>query len=315
MRRLLHGSLLACAASLALAERAGAAPAVAPGAAPARDAVGRCARYGAAQAAGRVPDVLRELSGLAASRRHPGVLWAHNDSGNSLALHAIRPDGTVLASFALRGASARDPEDIAVGPCTAGSARSCIYLGDVGDNGLKRNHVAVLRLPEPEQLRSGSLVAEPLAFRYPDGPRNVEAMMVDPRTARLFVVTKSLVSLGDVYRVDALGAPGGGRAVRVRQLRRPADFDSYTTGADAHPLGDRLLLRTYGRVWELRSEGARAFEDVLDAQPVEIPGATQPQSEAIAYEADGRGYLLGSEGAGSTLYRVGCAAAAPATAR
>jgi hypothetical protein len=50
---------------------------------------------------GGVPAVLPELSGMAASRRHPGVLWAHNDSGNDAEVFAVRETGEVLATLRL----------------------------------------------------------------------------------------------------------------------------------------------------------------------------------------------------------------------
>src|SRR5262249_46522284 len=103
-----------------------------------------------AELTGHVPAVLRELSGFAASRVHRGIFWAHNDSGNVLALYAMRADGSIAATFPLRGATARDPEDIAVGPCSAGADRSCIYLGDIGDNGARRTSVQILKVTEPE---------------------------------------------------------------------------------------------------------------------------------------------------------------------
>lgn len=270
---------------------------------------GECAAYAPKpRRVGSVPQALRELSGLAASRRHPGIYWAHNDSGNALALHAIRENGDIVATFPLStSARPRDPEDVAVGPCAAGASPSCIYLADIGDNGQRRATVMILKLPEPAELRSRPLRAEALPFTYADGPRNAESIMVDPRTARVFVLSKVLSSLGDVFRVDGLGSRAGGTAVRVRRLRNPNEFDSYTTSAAVHPDGDRLLLRTYGRAWELRSPGARAFEDVLDAEPIAVPSAAQPQGEAITYTRDGRGYLLGTESVGAPIYRVECA--------
>ena len=256
---------------------------------------------------GSVPAVLRELSGFAASQVHPGVFWAHNDSGNAPELYALRADGSIAATLTLRGATLRDPEDIAVGPCTPGSERSCIYLGDIGDNGARRRNVQILKVEEPALLADGLLVPAILPFRYEDGPANAEALVVDPATARVFVITKSPISLGTVYRVDDLGGREGGLAVRVRTLRAPREFDAPTTGAAAHPSGTRLLLRTYTRVWELRGPAARAFEDVLDAEPVAVTEAPQPQGEAVSYTRDGRGYLLAGEGANSPIYRVGCA--------
>jgi hypothetical protein len=256
---------------------------------------------------GRVPKPLAELSGFAASRMHRGVFWAHNDSGNAPALFALRADGSIVATCSLRGVKVRDPEDIAVGPCSAGSATSCIYLGDIGDNGGRRQTVQILKIPEPATLDDQVLIPAILPFRYRGGPADAEALLVDPRTARVFVITKSLLSLGDVYRVDDLGSREGGTAVRLRTLRAAREFDAATTAADAHQSGSRVLLRTYTKVWELRSPGARSFEDVLGAVPIAVPDAAQPQGEAISYTGDGRGYLLGGEGVGSPLYRVSCA--------
>jgi hypothetical protein len=260
-----------------------------------------------AERTGRVPPPLAELSGFAASRAHPGIFWAHNDSGNAPILFAMRADGRIVATCPLRGVKVRDPEDVAVGPCGPGSSQSCIYLGDIGDNGGRRQAVQILKVPEPATLADRPLMPAILPFRYRGGPVDAEALLVDPRTARVFVIAKNLLSLGDVYRVDDLGSREGGTAVRLRTLRPARQFDAATTAADAHPSGSRVLLRTYTKVWELRSPDARSFEDVLGATPVAVPDPPQPQGEAVSYTSDGRGYLLGGEGAGSPLYRVPCA--------
>lgn len=290
------GAGLVVAATLQLSLAAG-APAP-PG--------GSCASYAAARPVGRTPPALKELSGLAASHRHPGIFWAHNDSGNALELFALRADGTVVAVFPLRGATATDPEDIAVGPCARDTPRPCVYLGDIGDNQARRVTVAILSVPEPATLRPTPLAATVRPFRYPDGPHNAEALVVEPQTGRLFVITKSLSGLGDVRRIDGLGPGRVGRAVSVGSLRLEGDFDALVTAADVHPDAGRLLVRTYGRVWEFRHPGARSVEALVGVAPVEVAGAVQPQGEAIAYRADGRGYLLGSEHAGSILFAVDC---------
>ena len=64
-----------------------------------------------------LPDALRESSGLAVSRRQPGVLWSHNDSGDGPNLYAIDLSGRLLATIPVANAAARDWEDIASGPC------------------------------------------------------------------------------------------------------------------------------------------------------------------------------------------------------
>ncbi len=266
-----------------------------------------CILYGAPRETGTGPAELGELSGLAASARHPGVFWAHNDSDNAFRVYAIDDSGRLRATLTLTGATPRDLEDIAVGPCEPRpGAPPCLYLADTGDNFQRRDLVRLFRLPEPEQLVDATLPAEALAFTYPDGPHNTESLVIDARSGRLAVITKATDSLGDVYALEGLHPEGTAKAVKLGTLRAPQDVDRLTTGADLHPSGERLLLRTYTRVWEIRSPKAQRLEELIAGQVAEVPAATQAQAEAIAFSADGNGYLLGSEFAGQPLYRTNC---------
>ena len=51
---------------------------------------------------------IREPSGLARSRRHEGVFWTHNDSGDVPRFFAIDANGNLLAEFSVEGASHTD---------------------------------------------------------------------------------------------------------------------------------------------------------------------------------------------------------------
>lgn len=271
------------------------------------DASAPCERYRSPPVrVGRIPAELRELSGLAASRRHAGVYWAENDSGNPFELFAVRGDGTLVARFPLDGGSNVDCEDLAIGPCQETRAQTCLYLADVGDNLERRKHPVVYEIPEPATLDERRLVARPLPFAYADRPHNTEALLVDPDDARLYVVTKDIDSLGAVYRLDGLGAGRVGRAVRLHGLSAPAGFGGLTTGGAVHPSGTRALLRTYTQVWEYRGRPEQSLGAILATTPVAVPDATQPQAEAVTYTRDGRGYLLATEQSGP-LYRVDCA--------
>lgn len=275
--------------------------------AAARGAAAACARYGdVAVTTGRTPATTPELSGFTASRRHRGIYWAHEDSGHAATLYAMRESGGIVATFPLAGVEATDPEDIALGPCARDDARACLYLADTGDNLRNRRHVRVFRVREPDTLRSGALAAEKIKFAYPDGPHDAEAVLVDPHSAELYVVTKSITSLGDVFRLDPVAGSDTRSAVRVASLAVADGFDALTTGASVHPSGERILLRTYRSVWELRRPGAQSLLDVLRARPEAEPAPSQPQGEAVSYDAAGTSYLLGSEGVGSPIYRIDC---------
>ena len=68
-----------------------------------------------------------EASGIVKSRRHPGIFWVHNDSGNAPLLFAVRSDGRIVRRFRL-GVPNLDWEDIAI------DDQGHLYLGDIGNN-------------------------------------------------------------------------------------------------------------------------------------------------------------------------------------
>ena len=106
-----------------------------------------------------------EISGLVASTTQPGVLWAHNDSGDRARIFALRSDGSLIASLDVPGAEATDWEDIAVGP------GGDLLLADIGDNKSVRNAIDIYRVPEP-RLADGpttTAAATRLRLTYPDG--------------------------------------------------------------------------------------------------------------------------------------------------
>ncbi len=242
-----------------------------------------------------------ESSGLAASVLHPGVLYTHNDSGDAPRVFAIGPDGGVLAVLTLGGASARDWEAMAAGRDDAG--RPALFVGDIGDNlhGAWPS-VSVYRVPEPSTLRDATVAATRYRLRYADGARDAEALLVDPRTNRLYVATKEDGG-GGLYR-----APARLRTDRVNVLHRVASVPPTITDGAFSPDGRTFVLRGY-----------------LDAHVYSAPGREvasldlplQFQGESITYTRDGKDVLVGSEGAGSEVWRVPLPAAvapkAPAT--
>lgn len=265
-----------------------------------------CVTYGVPRQTGVVPEQLPELSGLAASVRHPGVFWTHNDSGNDFEAFAIDETGAVRARLKLTGAEPRDVEDVAVGPCAPGEARTCVFLADIGDNFELREQVRLFRVPEPETLADASVPVEPMPFTYPDGSHDAEALVLDARSGRLGVLTKTRRSLGDLYALDGLKPGTVIQATKLGTLEAPQGLDRLSTAASLHPSGQRLLVRTYSRVWELRQSGAADLESLLKGSLVAVPAGSQAQAEAVAYFADGQGYLLGTEFTGQPLWRVGC---------
>jgi hypothetical protein len=228
-----------------------------------------------------------ESSGIALSRRHEAVLWTHNDSDDGPLLYAVGSDGRTRATLTLGGAEARDWEGLAAGRDDRGGP--ALFVGDIGDNNGVWPEVAVYRVAEPAQLRDATVPAVRYRLRYPDGPRDAEALLVNPRSNRLYVASKDPAG-GRLYR-----APARLRTDRVNVLERVARIPPVVTDGAFAPDGRSFVLRDYqGAV--LYSAGGRrvgAFELPL-----------QFQGESITVSADGRSVLAGSEGPASEVWRV-----------
>lgn len=67
------------------------------------------------------------------------------------------------------------------------------------------------------------------------------------------------------------------------------------TGGTFQPCGDRVLLRTYGALFEYSRPMTGALEPTFDDEPISVPVALELQGESVTYLADGLGYLTGSE--------------------
>lgn len=250
---------------------------------------------------------LTEISGIAPSRLRDGLYWLHNDSGGEARLFAVDSTGHTRATVLLAGAANRDWEDIA-------SARldgaSWLYVGDIGDNGSRHAFVTVYRLREPAVAGEGNdttlqLPAAAARFRYPDGARDCESLLVDPRDGAILLVEKSGTSAG-VYRAAWPG--DGGEAVldRIASVRPPFDFSllRMITAADLHPESTRLALRTYGAVLEYRISNPDSLSSALATAPRIIPTPGLPQAEAVCYHRDGRDILTTTEGATPPIFII-----------
>ena len=95
---------------------------------------------------------IKESSGMACSRRQPGVFWTHNDSGDDARLYAFDLKGRDLGSCLLEGVQAFDWEDIASFTL---DGKPCLLVGDIGNNGATAA-VHMLYLIEEPPRRSPS---------------------------------------------------------------------------------------------------------------------------------------------------------------
>jgi hypothetical protein len=250
--------------------------------------------------------MLDESSGLAASRRQPGVLWTLNDSGNDPWIFATDTLGRDHGAFTVIGAENRDWEAIALGPC---GSRDCLYIADTGDNGRDLGTARIYRVPEPAiPARSPrTRAAEVLEFRYPRGSWDVEAALVGG-DGTVYLITKAGGRAPTVYRLrpEAWGKDQPALAEAIGKL--PIDAGSLgnrVTDAALSPSGGQVAVRTYLAVYlfALTSQGAlRPLGIACDAAGLQLQG------EGISW-LDDRVLVLTSEsgfGSPGTIVLLEC---------
>lgn len=258
-----------------------------------------CPKILAGKKVGKVESALiNEASGMAASRRNPGVLWVHNDDGPAC-VYALSREGRVLGTYNLAGARMWDWEDIAVGP---GPNVSYLYVGSIGDNNSKRKSITVYRVPEPNADANQSAITvnvegvESIEMIYPDGPRNAETLMVDPRTKDIYIITKE--EPGRVYRA-AFPQSTTGKTTLEYVAKLP--FGT-ATGGDISADGEMIIVRNYfgAYIWRRPKEGPmwKAFE----GEGCKASLIIESQGEAICFDANGGGYYTTSENKHQPIY-------------
>jgi hypothetical protein len=244
-----------------------------------------------------------ETSGLAVSRAHADVLWLHNDSGDGARAFAIGTDGALLGQIAIDGALALDWEDMALGPGPEAGV-DYLYFGDIGDNLMFRSFITAYRVAEPDPRRlGGQVTATALNLDFPDGPHDAEALMSDPRTGDLYVVSKIGSGASGVYRAAFPQTVGTTNALELVASTAiggevgvdPLSGSPLVTGGDISPDGSLVVLRTYSSVFGWRRGPEMTIGEAFATEPCPLPAMDEPGGEAIAVGP--AGYYTISEGA------------------
>jgi DNA-binding beta-propeller fold protein YncE len=237
---------------------------------------------------------ITESSGLALSRAHPHTVWTANDSGDSARVFAVDTRTGKTSGVHTFDAPVRDVEALAITP------QGRMLVADIGDNTASRDLVRIFWFDEPALgATSGTWASWEVV--YPDGPHDAESIAVNPRTGRVYVVTKG--TDGAVYALPPEPSRQG-----VNRLVRVASAPTVATDAVFLADGSALAVRTYTRVVLLDPRTWRERASAL------LP--LQPQGETIALAPQGSNLLVGSEGRNSLVQGVPVPrAATPAASR
>jgi hypothetical protein len=256
---------------------------------------------------------LREVSGLAASARHAGRYWVHNDSGSAPLLYAINEHGALVGTLQIDGVLAVDWEDIA---SFKRDGKPYLLVADSGDNLGLRGEYALIEVEEPELPADGAIAhASPvrqLRYRYADAPHDTEAMAVDAISGSVLLLPKFVEPL----RVFRVALQPGNDELQVAQpwatLTEPGEASAHAAAPKFRPTG--LALAANGRyaavlgyrsAWLYQRRADEGWQSVFTHTPQRVavvPPLHQP--EAIGFSHDGGALFITGEGIDQPLLRM-----------
>ena len=238
---------------------------------------------------------INEASGIAASKKNIGILWTHNDSGDSARIFAIDTHGKLLGVYHIDGVTNRDWEDIEVGPGPE-NGEEYIYISETGDNLAQYSTKYVYRVPEPKVDSNQTTVyatlkgCEIITFKYPDGPRDAETLLLDPLTKDLYVVSKREKHV-NVY---LLSYPQSLTDTKTIKYMLTLPF-TMVTGGDISYNGEEILIKTYDSVYYWKKNAGQSVTEALKNKYYTLPYFHEPQGEAIGWSYNADGYYTTSE--------------------
>ncbi|HUS20493.1 MAG TPA: hypothetical protein VMZ66_00605 [Aeromicrobium sp.] len=230
-------------------------------------------------------DRIVESSGLALSARWDDLAYTINDSGHHPMIYAIRvSNGDVVGVTDLNRFDVEDTESVAV------DSQGVLWLGDLGDNDHVRNDVSIIAFPEPGPGDHHLGTADQYGVTFPDGPVDVEGLLVQPETQQVHLVSKNRSARGAIYALPTLRPGASVTAKAVGEAPKAVTDATFTHD------GRWALLRTNDAVWVYNPKTWQPV-DVIETPRLQ-------QGESITVERGDRTVLLGSEGQNSPILRV-----------
>jgi hypothetical protein len=245
------------------------------------------------------------------------VFYTHNDSGDEERVYAINEKGDLLATFRLgeRG-RAIDVEDIALSKV---GGKTFIYVADMGDNrGQRTEGIRIDRFLEPQSMPPNGEPGqreEPLervvddfdsiSLTYPNGAQDAEALLVDPRTGAIVIISKVLGDWARIFVRDDFTS-GELRFVGQMSPEKTGHAIQYVTAADVSSSGEFVGVRTYTYAYLFRRAAAQPLAEALLTQGCLVPTGNEQQGEALALLSTQAGelpsFLTISEGESPELF-------------
>jgi hypothetical protein len=265
--------------------------------------------------------LVAEASGLAVSRRAPGVLWTHNDSGGLPVLYAIDHKGNLLGSVRVNGRRNLDWEDIS---SFVLDGRACLLIADTGDNNGNRHDCSLIIIAEPDPAALSPArelnadVLRTIPVRYPDGPRDCESVAVDAPARLVYLISKRttppMVCSLPLRPDPADPRPLAKTVGPLRGILPPTGLLSHFNipqgryraepcALDLTADGRTAVVLTYGETYIYQRKDSETWAQAFAGNPVVLAAHGLPQAEGACFTDHGKAIVITTEGHPAPLLR------------
>jgi hypothetical protein len=193
-----------------------------------------------------------------------------------------------------------DPQDIAV------DSKGTLWIADTGDDPVtpQRNTVSLWKVTSKSSMTR-------YKFAYPDGPHNVEALVLNGNGAPIFV-TKQITGAASIYTFTGTLASGTTMTLTkvgtftpeqtgtANKLGNRGPAQNEVTGGANSPDGSRVVLRTLTDAYEWDVTNGNVVAAITKGKPRITPMPNEAQGYAIAYTTDGASFLTVSDTSSAT---------------
>lgn len=246
-----------------------------------------------------------ESSGLACSRWKDGLFWIANDSGCWTDLYLAGDDGSYRGTLHIKGTRNVDWEAL---DSFVWEGRPWLLISDTGDNGSRRDFCTIYLLPEPAIPEFGDLPevqpSRKIFFRYEGGPRDCEAVTVDPAGEKILLISKR-TNPPSLYELPLREGKTGGIQIAKRicplHVERPlgaplVPYGNQPTGLTINPDGSLAAVLTYYGVFLFPRHEGESWATAFSRKPEMLAPHKLSQAEAITFSRDGKTLSVISEG-------------------
>tara|TARA_R110002124_G_scaffold277674_1_gene449243 strand:+ start:4328 stop:5167 length:840 start_codon:yes stop_codon:yes gene_type:complete len=260
-----------------------------------------CSNYGQLTLVSDLPSSLKEVSGNEIIYNSE-LIWMLNDSGNKAEVFGVNQDGKIKSIIKIK-AKNHDWEDL------TSDEKGNLYIGDFGNNNLKRKKLRILKIKNQELLTLDEVEVKKINFEYPEVENkkntsyDAEAFFYHQNYFYIFTKSRKKKNLGKTRLYKVPNKKGKHIAEFISEYEFCNSVDCRITSADISKNGKKVVLLNHSSVFIFTNfKNDNFFSGEIKETQLEHTS----QKEGICFKEENTFYITDErvKKQGGNLYRL-----------